>query len=710
MSERLPGSLEANRRLAQWLRFRPDGGVEARSGKVEIGQGILTTLRQIVADELDVPVERVTMMRANTAESPNEGVTSGSLSTQDAGTALRYACAEARALFLEAAAHKLDVPASTLTVEAGEIRSAGGARTSYAELAATVSLEREATARFRPKAAAERRLIGHAAARLDLPDKILGRARYVHDLALPGMLHGRVLRPPSPAATLAALDESRTAAIPGVIAVVRDGSFVGVVAEREETAAAALERLRRDARWEERASLPDASALTEWMLAQPNETTLVGERKPEQERPAHTTRRARYTKPFIAHASLAPSCALARWDDAGHLHVWSHTQGIHNLRADLALIFGLAAESVLVEHHEGAGCYGHNGADDVALDAALLARAARGRPVRVLWTREDELAWAPFGPAMTVDIAADLDAQGEVVAWNSDVWSNGHASRPGRSKTNPTLLAAAHLAKPFERTVSLNTPLASGGGAERNALPAYDFPALRVHCHRLLTMPVRSSALRSLGAFANVFAIETFVDDLARDRGEDPVAWRLRHLSDPRARAVIEAAARRARWGEPLAGEGAGRGFAWARYKGFGAYCAVVAEVELTHVVRVRRLVIAVDVGLAVNPDGVANQIEGGAIQATSWTLKEAVTFDRTRITSNSWEAYPILRFSEVPAVEVEVLQQPESPPLGAGEAAQGPTAAAIGNAVFDAIGARVRSLPLTAERIAAALPGEALA
>ncbi len=386
--------------------------------------------------------------------------------------------------------------------------------------------------------------------------------------------------------------------------------------------------------------------------------------------------------------------------------MWTHTQCIFNLRADLAMVFGLDAAQVVGEHHEGAGCYGHNGADDVALDAALLARAARGRPVRVLWSREDELAWSPFGPAMAIEIAAGLDERGEVLEWRSEIWSHGHGSRPGRSKT-PALLAAYYLAKPFPPVIAVNQALAGGGGAERNAAPPYDFPALRIASHLVRDMPLRTSALRALGAFANVFAIESFVDDLARERGEDPLAWRLRHVSDPRARAVIESAARRGGWGTPTGEEGVGRGIAWARYKGDGAYCAVVAEVRLTHEVRVRRLAIAVDVGLAVNPDGVANQIEGGAIQAASWTLKEAVRFDRTRVTSTSWESYPILRFSEVPRVDVEVLQHADEPSMGAGEAAQGPAAAAIGNAVRDAIGARVRELPITAERIAAALTRE---
>jgi len=703
MTTPLPASLEKNPRLAQWLRFLANGMVEVHSGKVEIGQGILTTLRQIVAEELDVPLERVAMVRAHTDESPNEGVTSGSLSTQDSGTALRYACAEARALCVAEAARRLGVDPGTLTVAEGEIRAPDGRRATYGEVGDAALAGREATASVAPKPAARRRIVGRDAERIDLPDKILGRARYIHDVVLPGMLHGRVLRPPSAAATLIGLDEARVRSIAGVVDIVRDGSFVGVIAEREEIAVAALERLRRDARWNEPATLPDEAALGPWLRAARCETTVVAEHGTPG-RPA-TTRRATYGRPYIAHASIGPSCAIARWED-DRLHVWSQAQGIHNLKADLAIVFAMEPARVAVEHAEGAGCYGHNGADDVALDAALLARAAGGRPVRVLWSREDELGWAPFGPAMAIEIAADLDAGGEVLAWRGDLWSNGHTMRPGRAAL-PTLLAASQLAKPFDRPVSLDPPTAGGGGSQRNSVPGYEFPAVRVVSHRLLDMPVRTSALRALGAFANVFAIESFVDDLARARNEDPLAWRLRHVSDPRARAVLESAARRAGWGTPLAGEGRGRGIGWARYKGKGAYCAVVAEVELTHEVRVRRLVVAVDVGLAVNPDGVANQVEGGAIQSTSWTLREAVRFDRARITSTSWEAYPILRFSEVPAVEVEVLQHADEPSVGAGEAAQGPTAAAIANAVRDAIGVRVRELPLTAERIAAATLSE---
>lgn len=698
----LPGSLQTNPRLSQWLRLRADGMVDVFSGKVEIGQGILTAVAQIVADELDVDLARVRMVPASTAMSPNEGVTSGSLSVQQSCSALRYACAEARALYLEAAALRLGVPAQSLEVRDGTIVGPGNLSISYWELADEGLLERDATAHIAPKAASARRWAGTPAARLDVPDKVFGRPRFIHDLVLPGMLHARVLRPPSPGATLAALDAAAAHAVAGVVAVVRDGSFAGVVAETEAAVRAALERLERAAMWEPGEALPDEANLVAWLKSQPVETTRVDTRGSGISAGKVRTLRRGYSRPFVAHASMAPSCAVAQWSGE-RLHVWTHSQGVYNLRVDLGLVFALPQESIVVEHVEGAGCYGHNGADDVGLEAALLARGAGGRPVRLAWSREDELAWAPFGAAQAIDLEADLDAQGEIVGWRHDVWGNGHVSRPGRG-TTPTLQAAWQIAKPFPRTVAANPPLAGGGGGERNATPLYDFPGWQITSHRLLTMPIRTSALRTLGAFANVFAIESFMDELAAERGEDAVAFRLRHLKDPRARDVIEAAAARAGWSSWRKSEGKGHGIGFARYKGFGAYCGAVAEVEGEADIRVRRIVLAVDVGEVINPDGVANQMEGGAIQATSWVLKEAVRFDRTRVTSDTWETYPILRFSEVPAVDVEIIARPDEKALGAGEAAHGPVAGAIANAVFDALGVRVRDLPITRDRIIAAM------
>jgi CO/xanthine dehydrogenase Mo-binding subunit len=697
---KLPVSLAANPRLSSWVKFA-GGEVMVSPGKVEIGQGIVTALAQIAADELDVDIARVRMVRASTAMSPNEGVTSGSLSIQQSGRAIRHACAEIRQIFLAAAADRLGVEPAALDISDGTISGPGNVRTSYWELANEVSLDRDAAPGATPKETARRALAGHSVARLDIPDKVFAHPRFIHDTALPGMLHGRVLRPELARAKLLELKDDGARAIPGLVAIVRDGSFSGVVCETEQAAEAALRALRKGATWSEGEALPDENNLAAFLKAQPVESTVIDTRA--SDRPAEKTRtiKRQYTRPYIAHASIAPSCAMAQWD-GDHVRVWTHSQGVYLLRADLALVLKLPVENITVEHMEGAGCYGHNAADDVALDAVLLAKAAGGRPVRVQWSRADEITHAPFGAAMAIEIEADLDGQNEIISWRHAIWSNGHAARPGRA-TQPALLAAFELEHPFPRMISTNPPQANGGGGDRNSVPLYDFPSWTIKSHRLLTMPVRTSALRTLGAQGNVFAIESFLDEIAAERGEDPVAFRLRHLRDERAKDVIRTAARRANW-KPAARPGSGFGIGFARYKNTGAYCAVVAEIEGEEDVRVKRLTIAVDVGEAINPDGVINQIEGGAIQATSWVLKERVRFDATRITSNSWTDYPILRFSEVPAVQVDIIQRPEIEPVGAGEAAHGPVTAAIANAVFDCLGVRVRNLPITRDSLIAAM------
>lgn len=697
----LPVSLVANPRLSSWVRFTGEGRVAILPGKVEIGQGIVTALAQIAADELDVDISRVDMIRASTATSPNEGVTSGSLSIQQSGRALRHVCAEVRQRLLVAASERLGVDTSLLDVDDGTISGPGNVRTSYWELAGDVSLDHDASVGAAAKTAAKRAIAGHSIQRVDIPDKVFARPRFLHDRALPGLLHGRVLRPDISGAKLTALDETAARTIPGLVAIARDGGFAGVVADSEVAAEAALNALRKGATWSAGEPLPDENDLAGFLKSQPVETTTIDTRTSASTNKAARTLRRQYTRPYIAHASIAPSCAMARWE-GDRVQVWTHSQGVYLLRADLAIVLRLPAENIVVEHMEGAGCYGHNAADDVALDAVLLAKAAGGRPVRVQWSRHDEMSHAPFGAAMAIEIAADLDADNEIVGWRHAIWSNGHAARPGRA-AQPALLAATEIANPYPRMISTNPPAANGGGGDRNSVPLYDFPAWTIISHRLLTMPVRTSALRTLGAQGNVFAIESLLDEIAVLRNEDPVAFRLRHLRDERAKDVIRAAAQRAQW-KPEKRTGIGYGVGFARYKNTGAYCAAIAEIEGSDDIRVRRLTLAVDVGEAINPDGVINQIEGGAIQATSWVLKERVRFDRTRIASTSWTDYPILTFSEVPAVDVEIIQRPESEPVGAGEAAHGPIAAAIANAVHDCLGVRVRDLPITRDKIIAAM------
>lgn len=698
----LPVSLAANPKLSSWVKLIGEGRVAISPGKVEIGQGIVTALAQIAADELDVDIGRIEMIRASTAASPNEGVTSGSLSIQQSGRALRHACAEVRQRFLAAASERLGVDASLLEIDDGTISGPGNVRTSYWELAGDVSLDRDANAGATAKIVAKRTVAGHSVQRFDIPDKVLARARFIHDCPLPDLLHGRVLRPDISGARLIALDETATRAVPGLVAIVRDGGFSGVVADSEAAAEAALKALRKGATWSAGEPLPDEDDLAGFLKRQPVETDVIDTRTTAATiKKAARTLRRQYIRPYIAHASIAPSCAMAQWN-GDRVHVWTHSQGVYLLRADLAIVLKVPAENIVVEHMEGAGCYGHNAADDVALDAVLLAKAVGGRPVRVQWSRHDEMSHAPFGAAMAIEIEADLDADNEIVGWRHAIWSNGHAARPGRA-AQPALLAASEIAPPWPRMVSTNPPAANGGGGDRNSVPLYDLKAWTVTSHRLLTMPVRTSALRTLGGQGNVFAIESLLDEVAALRGEDPIAFRLRHLRDERAKDVIRAAARRAQW-KPQKQSGIGHGVGFARYKNTGAYCAAIAEIEGTEDIRVKRLTLAVDVGEAINPDGVINQIEGGAIQATSWVLKERVRFDRTRITSTSWTDYPILTFSEVPMVDVEIVQRPEIEPVGAGEAAHGPVTAAIANAVYDCVGLRVRDLPITRDKIIAAM------
>ena len=687
----LPASLRANPRLGQWLRVRREGWVEASSGKVELGQGILTALTAIVADTLGLGADQVCMLPASTVHSPNEGVTAGSLSVRDSGAALRQVCLEARLIYLRQAADEAGASVEALTVERGLI----GGRTSYWALADDALLDRDATGE--PEALAA---TGAGLARIDLPDKVFGRPRFIHDLALLGLLHGRIVRPPGPGAELLSMHDGATRACAGVLAVVRDGSMIGIVAATEPEAVAAAAVLAGDCLWSEPVALPPQDGVADWLRLQPTDTSHVAQgERPGNQPPVARTIRAEFAKPYLAHASIGPSCAIARFDGA-ELTVWSHTQAIFNLRRDLALALRLAPEQVTVQHVEGAGCYGHNPADDVAFDAAFLARYAKGRPVRVQWSRADELAWTPFSPAMAVGIEVDLDTASAILDWRHTIWSNGHSTRPGRG-SSPALLGAWSLDPPFERQPAINAPRAVGGGADRNAAPSYDFPAWSITDHRVLAMPLRASAMRALGALMNVFAAEQMMDRLARESGADPVAYRLRHTTDPRAQAVIEAAVARADWVAPLP-EGWGRGIGYARYKNTSAYCAVVAEIEAAETIRVRRLVIACDVGIVIDADGVANQIEGGAIQATSWVTKEAVRFAEGRITSDSWDTYPILTFSEVPAVSVHVLASTE-PSVGAGEASVAPTAAAIANAVAAALGVQIREMPLTPDRVIAA-------
>ena len=705
----LPGNLHNNRLLSQWLDFSHPGRVRVFTGKVELGQGILTALSIIAADELDVSLTHIDMVSATTLEGPDEGMTSSSISVQDSGAAIRHACTEVRHLALQRAAHAHQHPAHTLRVNDGRFQSADGQDLGdYWHWLQGVSLVREYEGLSQPKPYGELTLHGRGnVPRLDLPDKILGRPRFIHDLRLPGMRHGRVLRAPSAAAQLANDQQPIPVALlaqwsAASIQVIVDGRFIGLMADSNLAADTAMSQLREAVQWATPPSLPDMHRLADFLLTAPHDTTYPiqqGELLPADE---GVSLAHHYLKPYLAHASIGLSCALAQWD-GNTLQVWTHSQGIQNLRDDLTKVLGLPKDSIVMRHVEGSGCYGHNGADDVACDAALLALSSPGAPVRVVWSRADELSQAPLGSAHLVSLRARLTDDGRISHWHHELWANGYSSRPGRAAL-PTLLGASQRANGQPIPLAINPPLAAGGGSDRNAVPGYTIEHTHVVNHRLTVMPIRTSAMRALGAYANVFAIESFMDELAHASGQNPLDFRRRHMHDPRSLAVLDTVVERSTWWHLPREEGVGHGLAWARYKNTSAWCAVLARVQAGETLRVLQLDVAVDVGRVVDLDGVINQTEGGALQSMSWTLKEAVHFDRHHVTTQSWADYPTLRFSEVPALAIHVLDRPDQPSLGAGESVQGPVAAALGNALFDALGVRVRQLPLSQDHILQAL------
>lgn len=698
MTTQLPPSLVTNPWISTWLTVGEDDTIALRVGKVELGQGILTALTQIAAHELEVPPEGVRAEATNTEFSPDEGLTAGSLSITTSGAAVRRVCAEAREVFRRAAARNAGLDVEQVRLVAGVFAAPDGARIgSYGDLSGIVDLHVQVgdpalDVELAPPTSKD-------LARIDLPDKVFGRPRFIHDLDFDGMLHARVVRPPGPGAHLVDVDPDRVSSMAGVDHVVLDGDFLAVVARREGQATKAAEALAAVASWSDGIELPDPDGIEDWLRTADAETSVIRDEGARHD--DAPTVAASYSRPFIAHASIAPSCAVARYDGA-RLEVWSHSQGVFTLGAAIATALDLPADAVVVQHVEGAGAYGHNAADDVAMDAALLAMRVPGRHVRVLWSRADEMSWEPFGAAMVADVAASVDEHGTITDWTYELWSNGHMGRPGYTPRHG-LLADAHRNGLAMLPAAVDPPGDRGYGSARNAEPYYDFAHVDVTVHRLLTMPIRTSSLRSLGGQLNTFATESVMDEMALAIGRDPVEMRLAHLSDPRAREVLSTAAEAAGWGAPLE-EGWGRGVAFCRYKNKSSYCAVVAEVEATDQLRVERLTIAVDVGRAVNVDGVRNQIEGGAIQTTSWALFEQVRFDGHSITSTDWETYPIARFSQVPIIDVHLIQRPDEPPLGAGEATQGPVTAAIGNALADALGVRVRTLPFSTDNIVAAI------
>lgn len=700
----LPGSLATNPGLDTWLRIAADGLVTLSPGKCELGQGIQTALAQIAAEELDVSFNQVRVAAVDTASSPDEAYTNGSRSVEVSGAAVRAAAAEVRAILIEWASDELAVERTRIAVRDGVFTIDGSrSRLGYGAVVKNRSLSRNATGSALPKSRDQYQIVGKSLQRVDIPRKAFAEASYIQDIRIDGMLHARVVRTgDSEAKLLPPLEFDAVSRLPGVVKIVRDGSFLAVVSEREEQAVRAAKAMSLICRWDTSELPLQERTFNEWLKKAPAEVKVVAERGSIGSTEIARTVTASYSRPFQAHASMSPSMAIAH--KSGHqLTVWTHTQGVFMLRGAIAELVGLDEENVRLINAEAAGCYGHNGADDAAADAALIAMHIPGRPIRLQWSRADEFKGEPYGSAMTTRVSAGLDAKGYIVDWRYDVWSGTHSIRPAGAKRAGNLFAARQIAEPLPLPPVGNIPQPRGGG-DRNAVPLYSFANHRITKHLVPDMPLRVSALRALGAYTNVFAIESFLDEIAREQGEDPIDFRVRYLDDERAIGVLEKLRQQiAGGGFESAAPPAGIGVAMARYKNSGAYCAVAMRVivdSATGRITLDRALCAVDIGLVINPDGAINQIEGGVIQSSSWTVKEQLRLGLAGVESEDWASYPILTFPEVPSVEVALIDQPHEPPLGAGEAAQGPTAAAIANAVANATGIRIRDLPLTATRL----------
>ncbi|USU19123.1 xanthine dehydrogenase family protein molybdopterin-binding subunit [Paraburkholderia fungorum] len=692
-TQALAGSLKTNPYLDAWIKIDAAGKVTVYTGKVELGTGVRTALLQVAAEELDMAPSLITFLTADTGASPDEGLTAGSHTMADSGSALLNASAQVRGLLIDAAAKHFGVDSQTLSAHNAIIKAPDGRSMTYGEAVSLVDLHRMASPTSPLKSPTTFDTIGTSLPRVDIPGKVTGGPSYVQDMLLPGMLHARVVMPPVYDARLLDTNTPEILKMPGVVKVIRNGSMLAVVAKGEWQAVQAQRALAAGSHWSAGRVLPDPATVHRDLKQISTEHIEIANTHNAAGAPVKTLS-AKYSKRYMMHGSIGPSCSVAQFKD-GAMTVWTHSQGVYPLRDGLAEMLSLPKDKVRCIHVEGSGCYGHNGADDVAAHAALIARETGGLPVRVQWMREQEHTWDHFTPAMVTEVSASLDASGMIVDWNYALWSSSHNERivnAGR------LIPAQLLEKPFVPAPSVPMLQPEGGG-DRNAIPLYALPNMHIMNNFSPTMPLHSSAMRSLGAHMNVFAIETFMDELSAAAGVDPVAFRLRHMQDPRARDVIKLVAEKFGWPRPPRKANHGVGFAFGKYKNLMAYVAIAVEISVvpeTGQVTLERAEVAVDAGQIVNPDGIRNQIEGGIVQSASWTLYEELKFDQERIRSFDWSSYPILRYSAVPrSINVHLIDRPGAPFLGAAEASMGPTAGALGNALFDATGKRLRDMPL---------------
>ena len=685
----LPQSIKENPKINAWLEILANGRIRIFTGKIELGQGIQTAIAQVAAEELDVNIDHVEVVLADTGRTPDEGYTVGSGSIEQSAIAVRYAAAAGRQKLLELAAQQLAIPVSQLTINSGQIITVSGNKTlSFAQVLNGKQITDEVKGPVALKAKADYKLVGKAIPRKEIKRMVKGHPVYIQDLRSAGMVHACMVRPPVYEAKLLRVDEKGLKKnIPGVLKLVVNGSFLGVITQNEYQAVKAQQWLRQHSEWSAGVTLPVEAGKPAYFKSLPAKTERIHEAGIIPATGDGNTIKAAYFKPYVMHASIGPSCGVAIYEN-GRLHVWSHSQGVYPLREALAKMVNLSTDNIQVTGVPGSGCYGHNGADDAAADAALLAMAYPGKHIRLQWTRDDEHAWEPYGSAMVMELSAGLTDSGNISWWQHDFWSDTHVARPMGIAAN--LLPAQYLSTPF-----INRDGGIRGGAQRNSEPYYTIPNQQINAH-WFKGPLRVSALRSLGAYANTFAIESFMDELAERAGKDPFTFRLMHLNDDRAKAVIRKVQELIK-SEPVASH-TGIGIAFSRYKNSASYCAAAAKVFVDPKdgsVHVQKMWAAIDAGETINTDGLKNQTEGGLIQSASWTLMEQVRFDAKHILSRDWVSYPILRFTQIPEVEVQVLNQPSEKAMGAGEAAQGPAAAALVNAIYKACGKRIRHLPV---------------
>jgi nicotinate dehydrogenase subunit B len=673
-----PRDIPEGSQIDAWLQILEDGSVRVLTGKMELGQGLTVAMQQVAGEELNTPPEKIKIVLADTGLTQNEGYTAGSRSMERSAMQVRRAAAAAKAMLISVAAEQWSLPSEQIKLEDGQVvRLDNNKKISFKNLLADRQLEGSITEDVVLKPKDQYEWVGLPISHPDLEKMVRGEALYVQDLRFPGMVHARVVKPKVYGAQLSNWPEE-VRQMPGVVKVIQNGSFLGVLAKEEFQAVKAMKTLEDGSKWNVDRPLPKVDSWADYMEKAGGTSGL---------NPDSHDHFAVYSKPYTMHGSIGPSCAVALYEE-GKLYIWSSTQGVYPLRSTISDLTGLEEANIRVSGVRGSGCYGHNGADDVAADAALLAIAYPGKHIRLQWQRENEHQWEPYGSAMRMELAANLTSDGKISSWDYHLWSDGHSTRPRGNAGN--LVSSRYLEEPF----AFN-PGARVGGGTRNSEPYYDIPSANVQDH-YVKGPLRVSALRGLGAYANIFAIESFMEELAEKAEKDPIDFRIQHSTDERSIAVLQKLKELTQ--NEKAGEGEGIGFGFSRYKNTASYCAVAAKVKVdldAQKVTPLKMWAVIDAGETINPDGMKNQTEGGLIQAASWTLKEEVLFEDDQITSKDWSGYPILRYDAVPETEVHIIDRPELPPLGAGEAAQGPTGAAIANAVYAACGKRIRELPV---------------